>query len=60
MERGKTVKQEKTDGVENKGDSRRGNALVVVCAKLWYNKTRIMGDSIGAEGPRRGQGEKDR
>ena len=41
-------------------ESRTRNALVVVCAKLWYNKTRIMGDSIGAEGPRRGQGEKDR
>lgn len=46
--------------VEIDGNGRTGNALVVVCAKLWYNKTRIMGDSIGAEGPRRGQGEKDR
>ena len=46
--------------VENDGKSRTRNALVVVCAKLWYNKIPIHRDRICAEGPHGGQGEGNR
>ncbi len=46
--------------VEIDEKSRMGNALVVVCAKLWYNKIQIHRGRIRAEGPHRGQGEGNR
>ena len=46
--------------VEIDGNGRTGNALVVVCAKLWYNKIPIHRGRICAEGPHGGQGEGNR